>query len=109
MTPGKLIATRRLLRNAGDRGGLTDTMSRVPGNGTTRRSIRVADDVWMPAAELAAAEDTSVSEVIRECLRAYVELDSDPVWRAAIDLARERGDSVFDVILTALAEYVERQ
>lgn len=45
----------------------------MAGKGTRRRTIRIADEVWDPAAEKAEAEGTSVSEIVRDSLVAYVE------------------------------------
>lgn len=40
--------------------------------GTTRRSIRCADDPWLPAKEKATAEGTNLSEVIRRLLTEWL-------------------------------------
>lgn len=39
---------------------------------TPHRVIRVEDELWRAAQECAAAEDTTVSEVVRAGLRRYV-------------------------------------
>lgn len=43
----------------------------MPGKGTTRRSVRVPDEVWNSAAARAAAEGRDLSEVIRTMLIEY--------------------------------------
>jgi hypothetical protein len=45
----------------------------VGGWGTTRRSVRVDDDPWLPAKERAAREHRTVSDVINVALREYAE------------------------------------
>lgn len=40
--------------------------------GTTHRSVRVEDELWLPAKDKAEAEGTNLSDVIRDALRAYV-------------------------------------
>lgn len=39
--------------------------------GTTIRSVRVSDDVWIPAQTAAADNGDNLSEIIREALIAY--------------------------------------
>lgn len=41
--------------------------------GTPRRTIRIADELWLPASELAAQRGESVSDVVRRALEAYVD------------------------------------
>ena len=41
-------------------------------NHTPHRTIRVPESEWRPAVEKAAAEGTTVTDVIREALRRYV-------------------------------------
>ena len=43
---------------------------------TTPRTVRVPDDLWDAALEVAAQEDESVSEVIRRALTDYVASDA---------------------------------
>jgi len=43
--------------------------------GTARRTIRIEDELWLPAKAKADAEGVNLSEVIRAALRAYVELE----------------------------------
>lgn len=40
--------------------------------GTKLRNIRVADEVWVPAKMKAAAEQTTVSDVVRNALVDYI-------------------------------------
>lgn len=40
---------------------------------TPHRTVRVPDEVWLPAVKKAKAEDTTLSEKIREWLTTYVE------------------------------------
>lgn len=40
--------------------------------GTTRRSIRIEDELWQAAQEQAQAEGRNVSDIIREALEQYV-------------------------------------
>lgn len=40
--------------------------------GTTRRSVRVSDDLWTAATEKATERGESVSDVIRRALERYV-------------------------------------
>ncbi|WP_157571711.1 ribbon-helix-helix protein, CopG family [Nocardioides alkalitolerans] len=42
------------------------------GQGTTRRTVRVADPLWTDALTLAERRGETVSEIIRKALRAYV-------------------------------------
>ena len=42
------------------------------GKGTTRRTIRVEDELWDPAKDKAEQEDRNLSDIIREALRAYL-------------------------------------
>lgn len=44
----------------------------MPSKGTTRRSIRLEDDLWAAAITKAAAEGTDVSAVVRSALADYV-------------------------------------
>jgi predicted transcriptional regulator len=41
--------------------------------GTTRRTIRVNDELWNEAQETAEAHGDNLSEVLRDALRAYIE------------------------------------
>lgn len=46
----------------------------APGTGpTARRSLRVADEDWLPALERAERERRAISDVIRVALRAYAD------------------------------------
>lgn len=45
----------------------------MPGKGTTRRSIRVPDDVWLPARDLADSRGEDLSTVLRDALADYLE------------------------------------
>ena len=40
--------------------------------GTTIRNVRVPDDLWDAALARAEEQGTSVSEVIRQCLEAWI-------------------------------------
>jgi hypothetical protein len=42
--------------------------------GTTHRTVRVEDGLWLPAKAKAAERGENLSDVIREALRAYAEL-----------------------------------
>ena len=44
----------------------------MPGKGTTRRSIRCEDELWLPAQSKAAAQGTNLSEVIRRLLTEWL-------------------------------------
>ena len=43
-----------------------------PSKGTTRRSIRVEDELWSAAQQKAAAQGTNLSEVIRRLLTEWL-------------------------------------
>lgn len=47
------------------------TLSVMTPKGTTRRTIRIPDEVWEPAKEAAEARGESLSEVIRAALVRY--------------------------------------
>lgn len=49
--------------------------------GTTIRTIRVDDDAWTAAMDAAAAQGTSVSEVVRALLADWVADDHDETPR----------------------------
>lgn len=49
----------------------------MPGKGTTRRTIRIDDDVWMPAQQIAADRDENLSEIVRAALIAYIAEHAD--------------------------------
>lgn len=74
--------------------------------GTTQRSIRIADDLWVPVNELAERLGEKVSDVVRESLAGYIELHTNPTWAEAMAIAEQRGDDLLDVIRAALAEYI---
>lgn len=56
--------------------------------GATRRTIRIDDDLWEAAKAQAAADHWTVSDVIREALRAYT---SDPDIGTVTDTGAPRG------------------
>lgn len=41
--------------------------------GTTRRAVRIDDELWTAALAVAAARDENLSDIIRAALRAYIE------------------------------------
>lgn len=41
--------------------------------GTTLRSVRISDEVWLPAKAKAEAEGVSLSDVIRDALTSFTE------------------------------------
>lgn len=41
--------------------------------GTTRRAVRVDDELWGAALAVAAERDENLSDIIRDALRAYIE------------------------------------
>lgn len=43
--------------------------------GTIHRTIRIPDEIWLPAKAKAEAEGETLSDVIREALRAYARED----------------------------------
>ena len=45
--------------------------------GTTHRTVRVEDELWLSAKAKAEAESRNLSDVIRDALRAYVAEDGD--------------------------------
>lgn len=49
----------------------------MPGKGTPRRSLRVPDAKWKAAQEKAAKEGRSVSDVLSDCLDAYLADDQE--------------------------------
>jgi predicted HicB family RNase H-like nuclease len=55
--------------------------------GTTIRNVRVSDELWKAALALAEKEQTSVSEVVRDLLQAWVtgqitvKGSAHPMWR----------------------------
>ena len=44
----------------------------MPSKGTKRRSVRVEDEIWLPALAKAAEREESLSDIIRDALRAYI-------------------------------------
>jgi hypothetical protein len=46
-----------------------------PGKGTPIRPVRVSDELWQKALAKARERGESLSDVIRDALRAYVEYD----------------------------------
>lgn len=48
------------------------SLGRMPSKGTTRRTIRIHDDLWDTASQKAEAAGESVSDVIRRALEEYV-------------------------------------
>ena len=40
--------------------------------GTTKRNIRISDELWDTAKELTAANDTTIADVVRNALEDYV-------------------------------------
>lgn len=48
-------------------------MPNAPRPNNRHRMVRVEDDLWDAAKEAAADDGTTVSAVVRECLRQYVE------------------------------------
>lgn len=48
------------------------TLARMPSKGTTRRSLRVSDDLWNAATAKAAERGEPLSDVIRKALERYV-------------------------------------
>jgi metal-responsive CopG/Arc/MetJ family transcriptional regulator len=47
-------------------------MPNKPRRENRHRMVRVEDDLWEAAKDAAAANDTTVSEIIRDALRRYV-------------------------------------
>lgn len=47
-------------------------MGRPATGKTPNRNIRIADDVWNPAKEIAEVEGTNITAVIKAALRRYV-------------------------------------
>jgi len=45
--------------------------------GTTHRTVRIEDGLWLSAKAKAEAESRNLSDVIRDALRAYVAEDGD--------------------------------
>lgn len=45
----------------------------MPTKGTTRRAVRVDDELWTAAQAVAAEREEHLSDIIREALRAYIE------------------------------------
>lgn len=52
-------------------------LTRMPGRGTTKRSIRIPDAIWDPALAKAKLRGETLNEVIRAALERYVEQDDD--------------------------------
>lgn len=46
--------------------------------GTTHRSVRVEDELWETARALAAQNDETMSDIIRDALRRYIE--DNRIW-----------------------------
>lgn len=44
--------------------------------GTPHRCFRIPDEVWFPAKAKAESEGASLSDIIREALRAYIDNDA---------------------------------
>lgn len=52
---------------------MTDTMAPVPNKPKTPlRSVRIRDELWVPAQEKAAENNETVTDVIRRALEEYV-------------------------------------
>lgn len=68
--------------------------------------MRVADDLWDRAAELAETSGDSVSDIIRDSLAEYVQLHEDPIWGQALTAARDRGENLSEIIRDALHQYL---
>ena len=45
--------------------------------GTTHRTFRAEDELWLPAKAKAEAEGRNLSDVLRDALRAYVAGEED--------------------------------
>ena len=54
------------------------TVSSVPGKGTTRRTVRIPDEVWEPAQAAAEERGENLSEVIRSALVDYATSSHQP-------------------------------
>ena len=46
--------------------------------GTTPRAIRIPDELWAEAREQTAARGTTISEVVRDGLRAWLDAENAP-------------------------------
>lgn len=108
MAPRVLIAMTRMLRLREKPHDGTDSIKGVRAKGTPNRTIRISDEIWDAASELAERLDESVAEVVRESLVGYVELHNEPTWFEAMAEAKRRGEHLPDVILDALREYIQR-
>ena len=108
MAPRALIAMTRMLRLWEKPRDDNDKMGGVRAKGTPNRTIRISDEIWDDASELAERLGESVADVVRESLVGYVELHNEPTWAAAMATAKERGDYLPDIILDALNEYIYR-
>jgi hypothetical protein len=47
----------------------------MPSKGTIHRTVRVPDEIWLPAKAKADEEGRNLSDIIREALRSYLERD----------------------------------
>jgi hypothetical protein len=47
----------------------------MPSKGTIHRTVRVPDEIWLPAKTKADEEGRNLSDIIREALRSYLERD----------------------------------
>lgn len=73
--------------------------------GTPQRTFRVADDLWLPFAKLAARLGFTPSEVLRECMRRVVATRGK--WFEAQDVAATRGDDLDALLIEFLHNYIE--
>lgn len=47
-------------------------------HGTTHRTLRVEDDLWSEAKEVAGENDENLSDILRQALRDYIAMHRPP-------------------------------
>ncbi|WP_433660770.1 hypothetical protein ACQPW1_00325 [Nocardia sp. CA-128927] len=71
----------------------------MPSQGTQRRTIRIADEIWDPAEKRAKREGREVADVIREHLTQY------GIWEPAEQRAADEGRDLLEVLREYLTRY----
>lgn len=78
MTPAKPLSTQRLGKSSGQERVIAARLAPVPTRGTPQRTIRVSDEMWKPFAEACKKQGKTPSEVVRDCIRAYLDEHGGP-------------------------------
>lgn len=81
-------------------------MGAVSTPGTPRRTVRVADDLWLPFVEATEANGENPSDVLRESIEGYLQMRSDETWSRALEVAAARGENLDDIVRDFLLGYI---